>query len=227
VKAFIRRLRHREHPPLASSDFVAALRAAAHYAASDEARIEYHAAADALDRAIGHTRRHGDDTTRDDLAYALGRAQLNLREQLTELIEINKDTHLLVQGVHEDQQQQGAAVLALRDEFQTLGESLSGRMASFEARMGMSEQDRAALHEQIDALTRSADQRHADSQQDRQELREQQEEIARQMEQMAGHIAQVLALLDPALTRERQQELIATVMELKNWKDQQSQPASG
>src|SRR5215207_7422892 len=113
--------RHTPQLPTSSAELSEVLRAAAPFADTDEARQEYLAAADALDRAITITRQHGDEPTRDALAYALGRAELNLKDQLSELIEVSKDTHLLVQG-------QGAAVESLRAEFHVVMSQVGERL---------------------------------------------------------------------------------------------------
>src|SRR5689334_607506 len=89
---------HRPQLPTSSAELAEALRTAAQFADGDAAKLEYTNAADALDRAITHTRQHADEPTRDALAYALGRAELNLKDQLAELIEVSKETHMLVQG---------------------------------------------------------------------------------------------------------------------------------
>lgn len=128
--------------PTSSAELAEVLRASAPFADTDDARNEYIAAADALDRAIASTRAHGDEPTRDALAYALGRAELNLKDQLVELIEVSKDTHLLVQG-------QGAAVDGLRAEFhnsmQQVGERVSDntlRIADLEQKVAEHDQSR-------------------------------------------------------------------------------------
>lgn len=132
MKAFFRRLSGAERLPLGSSELASALRAAARLSESPDAAIEYTAAADALDRAITHTRRKGDGPTRDELAYALGRAQLGLRDQLTELIEI-------VKGDRVDFQDLGGSIADLKaamgEMFSSLGESLNERLTDLELRI--------------------------------------------------------------------------------------------
>ena len=112
--------------PLGSSELAEALRAAARLSENTEARIEYQAAADALDRAIAHVRKRGDRVTRDDLSYALGRAQLGLRDQLTELIEI-------VKGDRVDTQDLRGSIADLKsamgDMFSSFGEHVAHRLA--------------------------------------------------------------------------------------------------
>jgi hypothetical protein len=66
--------------PLSSKELTDALRAAAKLAESDSARLEYTAAADAIDRATSHAKRHGDKSVRGDVFYALGRAQVTIRD---------------------------------------------------------------------------------------------------------------------------------------------------
>lgn len=136
--------------PLGTSELSEALHVAAHYADTDAARLEYTNAADALDRAVAHTRAHGDEPTRDALAYALGRAELGLKDQLQELIEVSKDTHLLVQTVHGAQSEQGAVVVALRAEFHGGMQQVGERLTDLEGRTGTLERTVAAHDESRD-----------------------------------------------------------------------------
>jgi hypothetical protein len=128
------RLFRRFRPPLpaTSAELAEALRTAAQFADNDTARLEYTNAADALDRAITSTRQHGDESVRDALAYALGRAELNLKDQMADLIDISKDTHIIAQDVQKEQREQGAAVVALRAEFLAFGETVSDRLLDIE-----------------------------------------------------------------------------------------------
>lgn len=139
-----------------TSDVSEALRAASQYADSDDIRLEYTAAADALDRAIAHAKRYGSKSERDAVTYALGRAQINVRAQMSELIETTKEIHVLMQDVHGAQTEQGAAVGELRAEFQKFGEDMSHRMGGLEQRMDASETDRKNIRDAI----RDLDQRH-------------------------------------------------------------------
>lgn len=137
--------RYRPQLPTSSAELAEALRTAAQFADSDSAKLEYTNAADALDRAITHTRQHGDEPTRDALAYALGRAELNLKDQMSELIEVTKEIHINVQDVQATQTEQGAVVFALRAEFQQVGERLNdveGRTAQLEATVAEHSQSR-------------------------------------------------------------------------------------
>lgn len=155
--------RHRPQLPTSSAELAEALRTAAQFADSESAKLEYQAAADALDRAITHTRQHGDEPTRDALAYALGRAELNLKDQMSELIEVSKEMLLSVQGLEKGQSEQGAAVGALRAEFQSFGENLSDRIGGLEDRMDSSEKDRAQINfrlAQIEQLLEIASDQH-------------------------------------------------------------------
>jgi hypothetical protein len=175
------RLFGRFRPPLpaTSAELSEALRTAAQFADSDAARLEYTNAADALDRAITYTNHHGDEPTRDALAYALGRAELNLKDQMTELIDISKDTHIIVQGVQitvqgveKEQSEQGAAVVALRAEFLTFGETVSSRMLDIEAHA-------VALEARVTAHDQSRDQSIEDRRLLRQDMNESQAHRAR------------------------------------------------
>lgn len=93
------------------------LRAAAQFSDDTATKLEYDSAADALDRVLTASERHSDAPTRDAFAYALGRAELDLGDKLTEMIELGKETHMLIQSVHHAQAEQGAAVTGLRAEF--------------------------------------------------------------------------------------------------------------
>lgn len=173
--------RHRPQLPTSSAELAEALRAAAQFADSDSAKLEYNAAADALDRAITHTRQHGDEPTRDALAYALGRAELNIKDQLIELIEVSKDTHLLVQGVQTTQSSQEAAAGALWAAFQSFSESLTQWREEIEAWRGM-----------VDGTLESFSQSRAQSIEERKLLRE-------DMDESKTHRARMQHTLDTAL----------------------------
>jgi hypothetical protein len=173
------RLFARFRPPLpaTSAELSEALRTAAQFADSDAARLEYTNAADALDRAVQYTRQHGDEPTRDALAYALGRAELNLKDQMHELIDVSKDTHIIVQDVQAAQREQGAAVVALRAEFLTYGEQLSERLHDIEA-------NAAALEARVTAHDQSRDQSIEDRKLLRQDMNESKAHRARIQERL-------------------------------------------
>lgn len=144
--------RRPKQKPRDTREMIRVLRAAAQFSDDTAQRIEYNQAADALDRVISAAARHSDAPTRDAFSYALGRAELDLGDKLTELIEVTKETHIIVQGVEKTQTEQGAAVSGLRAEFQAFGEDMSGRITGLEERMDTSETDRRSLHEQNDRL---------------------------------------------------------------------------
>lgn len=166
--------RHRPVLPSSSAELAEALRAAAPFADGDDVRAEYLAAADALDRAIAQTRAHGDEPTRDALAYALGRAELNLKDQLSELIEVSKETQMLIQG-------QGAAITGLRAEFHDGMQAFGERLNDVETRTD-------ALERTVAGHSQSRDQ----SIQDRRLLRQ-------DMDASKQHRAQIQARLDSEL----------------------------
>jgi len=132
LKRFFRRQPEFLH--LSAAELTDTLRAAAKLADVDSVRIELTAAADALDRATTHAQKDGNVALRNDVFYALGRARLDLRDQIGELIETSKETHILMQQVHTAQGSQEAAVGALRAEFQTFGETISGEIAELRER---------------------------------------------------------------------------------------------
>lgn len=92
------------HKPRDTREMIRVLRAAAQFSDDSTQRIEYDQAADALDRVLTAAARHSDAPTRDAFSYALGRAELDLGDKLTELIEVSKDTHIVVQDVQKAQQ---------------------------------------------------------------------------------------------------------------------------
>jgi PAS domain S-box-containing protein len=149
---FAKLFRRPAHKPRSTREMIRVLRAAAQFSDDAAQRIEYDQAADALDRVLTAAERHSDAPTRDAFAYALGRAELDLGDKLTEVIEVVKDTHVTVQGVHTAQIEQGAAVVALRDEFQSFGENISGRMTGLEGRMDTAEAERQSLSDKVDRL---------------------------------------------------------------------------
>jgi hypothetical protein len=167
--------------PRSTREMVRVLRAAAHFSDGDAERGEYDQAADALDRVIESAERHSDAPTRDAFAYALGRAELDLSDKLIELIEVSKETHMIVQGVHSAQVEQGAAAGELWAAFQSFGESVSGRLTSVEDRAG-------ALETTVAEHSQSRDQ----SLQDRRLLRQ-------DMDASKQHRAQIQARLDSEL----------------------------
>lgn len=148
--------RRPRHKPRSTREMIRVLHAAAQFSDDPEAKAEYEQAADALERVITAAERHSDAPTRDAFAYALGRAELDLGDKLTELIEVSKDTHMQMQAVHGLQVTQGAATEQLRADFQEFGENLSQRMGELEGRMDASENDRKNIHGAI----RDLDTRH-------------------------------------------------------------------
>lgn len=96
--------RRPKHKPRDTREMIRVLRAAAQFSDDTAQRLEYDGAADALDRVLTAAERHSDAPTRDAFSYALGRAELDLGDKLSELIEVSKDTHLLVQDVQKAQQ---------------------------------------------------------------------------------------------------------------------------
>jgi hypothetical protein len=110
--------------PRSSAELAQALRAASQYADGDAARLEYTTAADALDRAVAHGRK-ADAPTRDAFAYALGRAELDLKEQMTELIELVKNDRIDVQAIERTGQETHEAMRLLGQSFHAFGESLN------------------------------------------------------------------------------------------------------
>ncbi len=179
--------------PVSSAEIAEVLRAAAPFADTDETRAEYIAAADALDRVITQTRRHGSEPTRDALAYALGRAELNMKDQISELIEVSKETHLLVQGVHTAQAEQGAVVFELRAGFQSVGERITDntlRIADLEKKTAEHDRTRDQSIEDRRLLRQDMDESKAHRTRIQRTLDELNEAIARIELQLSEHHAE-------------------------------------
>lgn len=169
--------------PRSTREMSRVLRAASQFSDDAAEKAEYDSAADALDRVLTLAERHSDAPTRDAFAYALGRAELDLGDKLAELIEVTKDTHITVQDVHTAQGEQGAAVRALRAEFQQFGEDMSNRIGGLERRMDASETDRKEIRDVISAQ----DVRHGGQ---INEIAERLKEIERRLELPSAHDGQ-------------------------------------
>jgi hypothetical protein len=109
--------RKKPHLPLSSGEIEEALRTASRLADDPTAAAEYMSAADALNRVTARTARHADQPTRDELQYALGRAELNLKDELQELIDF--------QGLQQEVGASIAAVRAMEGTFSDVGENVS------------------------------------------------------------------------------------------------------
>jgi hypothetical protein len=117
--------RKKPHLPLSSGEIEEALRTASRLADDPTAAAEYMSAADALNRVTARTARHADQPTRDELQYALGRAELNLKDELQELIEIVKHDRMDFQGLQQEVGASIAAVRAMEGTFSDVGENVS------------------------------------------------------------------------------------------------------
>lgn len=69
---------------------------------------------------------HGQAQLRERVQGVLGESHVTIQDRLDSLLNIGRDTHQLVMNVQAEQVTQGAAVGALRAEFQTIGETVSG-----------------------------------------------------------------------------------------------------
>jgi hypothetical protein len=138
------------HKPRDTREMIRVLRAAAQFSDDAAQRLEYEQAADALDRVLTAAARHSDAPTRDAFAYALGRAELDLGDKLTELIEDSKEDHMLIQQTHGAVAEQGAAAGALWAAFQSLGESLTAWREEIETWRGLVDATLASFRESRD-----------------------------------------------------------------------------
>lgn len=177
----LRRLFGRSPQPRSTRAMIRALRAAAQFADAPDEQREYVAAADALDRVLTAAERHSDAPTRDAFSYALGRAELDLDDKLTELIEVSKETHMIVQIVQGAQSSQEAAAGALWAAFQSFSESLTQWREEIEQWRGL-----------VDAALASFTQSRAQSIDERQQLRN-------DMEESKAHRARMQQTLDVQL----------------------------
>jgi chromosome segregation ATPase len=157
----MRWLRRKEALPLSSKEISDALRQAAKLSDDAAQRTEYTAAADALDRGTALASKHGDAPTRDELQYALGRAELGLKDQLGELIEIVKGDRLDFQGLQQGVDTSIAAMRAMEGAFSQIDESLAEwreeqrrqgeRVQVLEDRADVAADERAAIRERLDS----------------------------------------------------------------------------
>lgn len=187
--------RQPEYLQLSAKEMTDTLRAAAKLADVDSVRIELTAAADALDRATTHAQRDGNVALRNDVFYALGRARLDLRDQIGELIEISKETRLLTQDVHQTQATQGAAVAELRAEFQAFGESVLGEIEELKRQWAELVQWRG----RIEAALASISAFREESTRDRAQLRDAQHDMDARHAKQITEITQQLRLFDGRL----------------------------
>lgn len=167
------------------------LRAAAQFSDDTGQQIEYNQAADALDRVLTASERHSDAPTRDAFAYALGRAELDLGDKLTELIEVSKDTHIRMQDVQSAQREQGAAAGALWAAFQSFAESLTQWREEIEHWRGQVDATLATYAATLANFARSRDQ----SVQERTQLRTDMDDS----KQHRTHLQQTLDTRLPAI----------------------------
>lgn len=188
------RLFGRKSPPRSTREMVRVLRAAAQFSDAPTEKSEYDAAADALDRVITAAERHSDAPTRDAFSYALGRAELDLGDKLAEVIEIVKDTHMTVQGVHTAQVEQGAAAGELWAAFQSFAESLTQWREEIERWRGM-----------VDATLRSYTQFQIESKTDRAGHTTQLGAIAQRLADIERFIMEIKKLMAESPTPEQAQ----------------------
>jgi hypothetical protein len=125
TRFFNRIFGYRSAAPRSTGEMSRVLRVAAKFSDTSEVQALYTQAADSLDRVIAETERHSDAPSRDAMAYALGRAELDLGDKLTELIEVSKEDHMLITDMHATQARQGEAAGTQRDEFQAFVANLT------------------------------------------------------------------------------------------------------
>lgn len=203
--AMLARLFRPRQKPRSTREMIRVLRAAAQFSDDTAQRIEYDQAADALDRVLTAAERHSDAPTRDAFSYALGRAELDLGDKLGELIEINKEDHILIQGLHAAQVEQGAAASQLWAAFQSFAESLTQWREQIEHWRGQVDATLASFRESRD---RSIEERHLlrddmdESKAHRARLQSGQEAMQRQLIDLAEAVQRIEQLLEPAGTHE-------------------------
>jgi hypothetical protein len=144
------RLFRPKQPPRSTREMIRVLRAAGQFSDDPAERQEYDQAADALDRVLTAAERHSDAPSRDAFAYALGRAELDLGDKLSELIEVSKEDHMLIQDTHASVVKQEAAAGALWAAFQSFAESLTQWRDEIETWRGVVDATLASFKESRD-----------------------------------------------------------------------------
>lgn len=212
--------RFRRAPLLRSSaDLAGILRGAANMATDPAIAREYRESASAIERAAQLTQRHSDAPTADALQYALGRVELNVHEQQSDLLDLLKEQHALLKD-------QGAAVAGLRADFQETAETLDdwrhatdARLDSFERRMSTSDRDRADIHSEL-----------LIAQKERQQLIVQITQLSSQFDQLTAFRDRMEALLAGAIPREQVNAYIAKIErheQILNERSERSEEAGG
>jgi tetratricopeptide (TPR) repeat protein len=184
---------HRPRPQ-STREMIRVLRAAGQFSDPSE-RSEYDQAADALDRILQAAEKKSDRPTRDAFSYALGRAELDLGDKLAELIEVSKETHIIVQGVQGAQVKQEAAAGALWAAFQSFAESLTQWREEIERWRG-----------QVDATLNSYKEFAVESRTDRAKHATQLGEVVRRMGEIEAFIIQIKQLMDRSPTPEQAEQ---------------------
>ncbi len=140
--------RRRETLPISSKEIADALRGAAGLADDEETRADLTLAADAMDRAISRAARSGDKGIRDDVTYALMRAGISLRSQLTDLIETVKEQTIAVQGEQAERQLLASAIYDLAANQQRMTTAVAEQVAA----LGRQERAMIALRSEFERL---------------------------------------------------------------------------
>lgn len=142
-----RRFRPHSSPlPPDAGQFIAGLRAFAEQTGSLAHRNDLLSAADALERVTIDAPAE----LRDEFTHVFGRAYVDFRSEVREMVDVGKETRLLVQEVHNDLRLQGAAVGALRAEFHDGMQAFGERLTDLEASV-------AAHDDQIRSFAQSRD----------------------------------------------------------------------
>ncbi len=142
MKHFLLRLFRRRSPLL--SDMPRALRQAARHATSEVQANQWLQDALALETIMRRVE-DADKPSRDAMQVALGMAELGLSDRIASMMDIIRDTHLLVQD-------QESAALALSSLLQEISTSIDQQIDAVEVRLDVSETDRASLRTQVEQL---------------------------------------------------------------------------
>lgn len=131
--------------------------------------------ADLLIETAQRVEQHGQARLREQVQGVLGESHVTIQDRLDTILNIGRDTHQLTMAVQGEQirqgvaiTEQGAAVTALRTEFQAIGENVTG------------------LRADVDDLKDRDAQQYQESRQDRAELRARQDHADAEIERLSA-----------------------------------------
>jgi chromosome segregation ATPase len=184
------------------TDMPLALEQAAKHARTEEERTRWIDEARELRTIIYHIE-HADKPTRDAMQIALGNAELSLAERITQMFDVIREVHAMVQD-------QGAAAVDLREMFSAIAETVDARRT----RVLAHDRDIASFRQSRDLSIAERSQHAAEmveSREHRAQLQQGQanlvaaiEEIKKQLKELADSInGRLTQLMDARATIER------------------------